>query len=266
MYWKGGYQLRVMTFNLRCDVPFDFGNRWDNRKNIVYYIMKEYKCDIIGTQEVRDNMVNDIRENFQEYNIIGEPRGNKVSSERNNLLISKKHTIKEHKTFWLSEKPDKMGSRIWHSYLPRICTTAVVEINGGKKVRICNTHLDNLFSKTREYGLKKIMEFIKKEQEKEELPVILMGDFNATPHSRLIKNLKEGKYYEKKLLPVQDLNKSLYNEATRDNFKRTERGIHIDYIFVSEEIEVVNVKIIKYNINGKYPSDHYPLMSDIIIN
>lgn len=257
--------MRVMTFNLRCDVPLDIGNRWDSRKDMIYYIIKYYKCDIIGVQEVKDNMFLDIKEKTQEYNIIGKPRSKKSSSERNNLLISKMHTIEEYKTFWLSKKPDKIGSRVWYSYLPRICTTAVVKMDNGKKVRICNTHLDNIFSKSREYGLKRIMEYVEEEQQKEEFPIILMGDFNDTPDSRVIKNFIEGKFSNIKLSPVQNINKALYSEATRDKFKRTQNGVHIDYIFVSEGIELINAEIIKYNNNGKYPSDHYPLIADIRI-
>lgn len=257
--------MRVMTFNLRCDTPKDFEDRWDNRKNMVYHVMNEYKCDIIGTQEVKDNMLRDLKENVRGYDIIGEPRCKRISSERNNFLISSNYIIQENKTFWLSKSPDKVGSKVWYSYLPRICTTAVIEIEDNKKIRICNSHLDNLFQKSREYGLKKLMEVIEKEQEKEKLPIILMGDFNATPDSNLIKDFKNGKFSKEKLIPVQDINKSLYNEATRDKFKRTNNGVHIDYIFVSKEIEVVNAEIIKYNISEKYPSDHYPLMADIKI-
>lgn len=255
--------MRVMTFNLRCDFPLDFSNRWNSRKSMVYYIMKNYRCDVIGTQEVKDNMFEDIKKNIEEYIIIGDPRGKKITSERNNLLISQKHIVHEYKTFWLSETPDKIGSRKWYSFFPRICTTAVVELDNHKKVRVCNSHLDNFLPTAREYGLKRLMEVIEKEQEKEELPIILMGDFNAAPDSNLIMDFKHGKYSKKKLSAVQDINKDLYNEFTRDKFKRTQQGVHIDYIFVSEGITVLNAEIIKYNINGKYPSDHYPLMADI---
>jgi len=257
--------MRIMTFNLRCDTPRDFRDRWNNRKSMVYHVMNEYKCDIIGTQEVKDNMFNDLKENVQGYEIIGETRGTRISSERNNLLISKKHVIQEYNTFWLSETPNKIGSKVWYSYVPRICTTAVIKIEDDKKIRVCNSHLDNLFQKTREYGLKKLMEVIEKEQEKEALPIILMGDFNDTPDSKLIESFKAGKFSKEEFTAVQDINKESYKESTRDKFKRTQNGVHIDYIFVSKGIEVVNVEIIKYNINGKYPSDHYPLMADIKI-
>ena len=49
------------------------------------------------------------------------------------------------------------------------------------------------------------------------------------------------------------------------SFKGKEKGLHIDYIFVSEDLEIVDVDIVKDNINGKYPSDHYPLIADIRI-
>lgn len=254
--------MRIMTFNLRCDFLLDFNNRWDTRKNMIYHIMRDYNCDIVGTQEIKENMFKDIKDNVEEYNIIGSPRSKNISSERNNILISKKHIIQESKTFWLSENPDKIGSRKWYSLFPRICTTAIVEIDN-TKVRICNSHLDNFLPKAREYGLMKLMEVIEKEQEN--LPIILMGDFNATPDSKLIEDFTKGKLSNKKLVAVQDANKNLYNEVTRDGFKRKQKGVHIDYIFVSEEIEVINAEIIKYNINGKYPSDHYPLMADIKI-
>lgn len=258
--------MRVMTFNLRCDTPLDFCNRWNNRKSMVYHILNDYNCDIIGIQEVTYNMHMDLMENVNEYHIVGVSRSKKASSERNNILISKVHSISEHKTFWLSETPDKVGSHVWYSYVPRICTTAVVQMVGKEKVRIYNTHLDNLLQHTRRYGLKKLMEIVEQDQEKEKLPIILMGDFNDTPDSKLIQDFKAGEFSKIKLTPVQDVNEALYDEVTRDKFARTNKGVHIDYIFVSEEISVVNAEIVKYNVDNRYPSDHYPLTAELTID
>ncbi len=55
------------------------------------------------------------------------------------------------------------------------------------------------------------------------------------------------------------------SKSTMSKFKGKEKGLHIDYIFVSEDLEIVDVNIIKDNIDGKYPSDHYPLVADIRI-
>lgn len=255
--------MRVMSFNLRSDFILDFKNRWDNRKSMVYSIMKKYGCDIIGVQEVTDRMYIDIQNNINDFNIIGSARTKKIFSERNNLLISKKHTIEENRTFWLSKTPDKVGSQLWYSLYPRICTTAIIHLNSGERVRVYNTHLDCLLPQARDYGLKKLGEFIEKHREIEKLPVIVMGDFNATPNSKIIKKFAAGEYSTSRFVAVQEVKKELYDKSTMSSFKGKESGLHIDYIFVSEELEIVDVDIIKDNLNGQYPSDHYPLIADI---
>ncbi|AOR23676.1 endonuclease/exonuclease/phosphatase family protein [Clostridium taeniosporum] len=257
--------MKVMTFNLRCDFFLDFNNRWDTRKKLVFDIINKYNCDLIGTQEATENMFKDIYNNIDTFNIIGNPRSKKLFSERNDILVSKRHKIDNYKTFWLRDDYEKAGRSRWYSMFPRICTTAVIELSNGKRIRICNSHLDCLFYHARLYELKKIAEFIKKEQEKEELPLIIMGDFNSKPNSKLIKEFANGDIFNKRLIAVQDRNKELYNKATMGHFKNKEKGAHIDYIFVSEEFEIVDVEIVKYSVNGKYPSDHYPLMAEIDI-
>ncbi|NFA42945.1 endonuclease/exonuclease/phosphatase family protein [Clostridium botulinum] len=257
--------MKVMTFNLRCDFFLDFNNRWDERKKLVFDVINKYNCDIIGTQEATKKMFKDISDNIETFNIIGNPRSKKLFSERNDILISKKHSIIENKTFWLHDNPEKYGRSRWYSMFPRICTTAIVELKNSKRIRICNSHLDFLLPQARAYELKKLSEFIKKEQEKEELPLIIMGDFNSNPNSKLIKEFINGDVFNKRLVAVQDKKKDLYNKATMGNFKNKEKGSHIDYIFVSEEFEIIDVEIVKYNVNGKYPSDHYPLMAEINI-
>ena len=257
--------MRVMSFNLRSDFILDFKNRWDNRRELVYDIIKKYQCDIIGVQEVTNKMFEDITGNVKDYYIIGSARSKRFFSERNNLFISKKHDIEEHKTFWLSKSPDKVGSQLWYSLYPRICTTAVIQLEDNRRVRLYNTHLDCLLPQARDFGLKKLGQFIEKNRKVENLPVIVMGDFNATPNSKVIKKFAAGEYSTSRFVAVQEIKKELYEKSTMSSFKGKENGLHIDYIFVSEELEIVDVDIVKDNINGKYPSDHYPLIADIRI-
>lgn len=254
--------MRVMTFNLKTDHIFTRKNSWDVRGEVVYEIIKDLDCDIIGTQEVSNKIYNDIKNSIENYSIIGKPRCKKLFVERNNIFIKEEYDIENDETFWLSNKPNKEGSSIWHSLFPRICTTAVIKING-RKIRVYNTHLDCLLPKTRELGLKIIKKYMEDLDLKENLPIILMGDFNARPSSNLIKNFNNGMINNKRLIAVQEKNKDLYSKSTFRNKRISKHNIHIDYIFVSEEFEIKDVKIIEYNKNGVYPSDHYPLMADI---
>lgn len=255
--------MKIMTFNVRSDNILDVNNRWEDRSDIVYNLINEHPCDIIGLQEVSHAMYDDIHENIEDYYMVGMGRTKKLFAEKNNLLISKKHTILEHETFWLSDTPKKEGSSIWYSLFPRICTTALVELENKFRLRIYNTHLDCLLPHAREYGLKKIAEFMKKHQEKEKLPCILMGDFNATPNSKVIQEFSSGTYSEKKFVAVQEASKELYQKSTMSMFRGQQRGMHIDYIFVCEAFEINDVQLIRYNEEGKYPSDHYPLLTDL---
>ncbi|MDE5977097.1 MAG: endonuclease/exonuclease/phosphatase family protein [Turicibacter sp.] len=165
--------MRIMTFNLRSDFIFDGKNRWKNRKHIVHEILNHYACDIIGLQEVTTRMRHDLEGMLEDYQIVGEARSKKLFVEHNNLLISKRYKIIEEETFWLSNTPQKVGSSIWYSIFPRICTTVKVELEGGTVIRIYNTHLDCYLSPARKYGLKKIMRYIAKQHELEHIPVVL---------------------------------------------------------------------------------------------
>ncbi len=257
--------MKVMTFNLRSDNILDIHNRWRKRKNIVCDVINKYQCDIVGLQEVTNQMEEDLKENIAGYHILGEGRTKKLFLEKNNLLINKDYSIEESKTFWLSHAPDKIGSSVWYSLFPRICTTATIEVETGTRIRVYNTHLDCLLPYAREYGLKIIAKAMEEHHNKEELPCILMGDFNATPNSRLIKNFSNGVYSNKHFVAVQEIDQELYNQSTMGMFRGKEKGMHIDYIFVSEEFTIKDVKLIKDSVEGKYPSDHYPIITEITL-
>lgn len=257
--------MKIMTFNVRSDNVLDVKNRWNHRADIVYSLIKEYPCDILGMQEVSNAMHEDLCENIDQYEIIGLGRTKKLFSEKNSVLVANKHHIIEHETFWLSKTPKKQGSTIWYSLFPRICTTAMINLNNEIKIRIYNTHLDCLLPHAREYGLKKIGDFMQKHHAKEKIPCILMGDFNATPNSKVIQEFSSGRYMNKKFIAVQESDKTIYEKSTMSMFRGKQKGMHIDYIFVSEEFTINDVEILRYNQDGRYPSDHYPIVADIDI-
>ena len=257
--------MKVMTFNLRTDFPLDINNRWDKRKEIVYDIIKDNDFDIIGVQELSNKMFKDLTSEISNYNFVGSPRSKKYFIERNDILVSIRHRILDYNTFWLSEKPDEIGSAIWYSVFPRICTTALIELEDGNIIRVYNTHLDFLFPKAREYGLKKICEYMENQHKKDDYPAILMGDFNAMPSSKAIRDFSEGRYSAKKFIAVQENNKEIYSMSTLSKFKGKKKGLHIDYIFVTEEFNVRNSEILYHNKEGRYPSDHYPVSAELEI-
>lgn len=254
-----------MTFNLRTDFPLDLNNRWRFRASIVYEIFEKYESDIIGVQELNNLMYQDMAGYLKNYNIVGLPRSKKNSGERNDILVLKKHEILEHNTFWLSRTPEKSGSSLWYSMFPRICTTAAIKLHEGRIVRIYNTHLDCFTPKARRVGLRKIIEYMRVKYEEERVPIILMGDFNARPNSKLIREFSKELIGKQHFISVQEKNKELYSNSTMSKFRGAKKGPHIDYIFVSPDFEIINAEIIEYHIKGRYPSDHYPVKAEIFL-
>jgi len=47
------------------------------------------------------------------------------------------------------------------------------------------------------------------------------------------------------------------------NGKKSVRKLPIDHMFVSHGLKATKAKIVKEKINGRYLSDHYPIMADI---
>lgn len=255
--------MRVMTFNLKANYLLDRHNKWSERDQLVYDVIEKYGCDMIGLQEVTNQMEGDLKKHIKMYHHIGVSRTKNFFMERNTVLLKKKYKVLDSKTFWLSKKPHKKGSSMWHSLFPRICTRVVCQDEYQRKFVIYNTHLDCLSPVARRYGLRVILSDMSHLRQKEKMPCILTGDFNAKPNSKVIKQFKEEAYKLNGLKAAQDIKPEIYNQATMGYFKGKDRGLHIDYIFASEEFEICNIEIIKYNKDGKYPSDHYPVMAEL---
>ena len=95
------------------------------------------------------------------------------------------------------------------------------------------------------------------------MPCILTGDFNARPNSQVMKQFRREAYELNGLRAVQDIRPEIYKSTTMGGFKERDKGMHIDYIFVSQEFDILDAQIIRYNKNGKFPSDHYPIMAEL---
>ena len=63
--------VNVMTFNVRYDNPNDSLNNWNYRKDRVANAIRFYDADIVGTQEVLHNQMEDLRQRLPGYESIG---------------------------------------------------------------------------------------------------------------------------------------------------------------------------------------------------
>ena len=250
-----------MTYNLRLDVASDGENAWPNRKNEVTALLKFYQPDIFGTQEGLPHQVNFIKDQLKDYNLIGQGREGGNKGEYSALFYnSKKYDLLSHNTFWLSETPDKV-SKGWDAAYLRVCSYGLFKDKKTKqKFWVFNTHLDNEGEEARNKGMELILKKIN-ELNTKNYPVILTGDFNDAPNSKLITFLKS------KMIDTQDVSQVTYGSyGTFNGFKFCEPStLHIDYIFISDskKIKVNKYAVLTDSYDLKYPSDHFPVLTEL---
>ena len=180
--------VNVMTFNVRYDNPDDSLNNWKYRKDRVANAIRFYDADIVGTQEVLHNQMEDLRQRLPGYESIGVGREDgKEAGEYSALWYrADRFTAKESGWFWLSETPEVAGSKGWDGACERIATWAKLQDKlTGKELFVMNTHLDHVGVAARREGVKLVLDKI--QELGGDLPVILTGDFNAEPESDVIK-------------------------------------------------------------------------------
>lgn len=261
--------LIVMTFNLRINVPSDGENAWPNRVGAVIETIKKSEAVIIGVQEGSPSMIRDLEEKLTEYDWVGEGRRGGMNDELTAIFYKKDiFDVIDTGTFWLSETPEVPASQSWNSAYPRICTWTKLKHIEGIEIYFYNTHLDNISDDARLNGIKLITERISLNDSKEKLPVMLTGDFNIEPDSSVVEYLRNFKIGGRTM-------KNAYNEGlagsntrpglTFHDFKGGDIGEPIDYIYVSSDIKIKELFINRNKVNGKYPSDHYPVSAVIEI-
>lgn len=257
---------RVMTFNLKNDTFFTRKNlRWDTRKRYVENLIRATRPQIIGVQELNSEMRRQLEVMLPQYQFVGKAR-NRVSQFMNEhsdiLFLKTDFDLVYEKTFWLSKQPEQAGSRSWTSIFPRICTMAELrDKQSGTLLRIFNTHLDHLLSVSRNFEISIILQQLKMRHSLRPCPFILMGDLNTTDQSPTIQQLiaPDNPY---RMKTVYD-SEAVFNTLHFGKGKLKDKQRPIDYIFVSQDFDVVSSRIITTCFNGLYPSDHYPVICQL---
>lgn len=252
-------QISVMTYNIKLDYPKEGENSWATRKPYFINQLKANAPDILGVQEALPNQMKDMDSLLTDYHFVGVGRDEGNKGEHSAIFYKKDlFEVIETSTFWLSETPEK-ASLGWDAAYNRICTYALFKNrNTGNRFWVFNTHLDHVGVKAQVEGAKLILNKIK-HINKQNLPVILMGDFNmeATHESiqHISKSLRDSKSITNKVMgPLGTFNNFEFEKPV------TRR---IDYIFLSEGITVNKYSVLSDSYVGHYPSDHLPVMIDI---
>lgn len=249
-------KISIVTFNVRCVWDTVDGiNNFIHRGTFICNRIHSENPDVISFQEVVPPILDFLKRNLPEYDFYGQYRSANYDGEGLFTAIKKERfDVVGFETIWLSPTPYISGSRYENqSPCPRICSmTQLRHKKSDRLIRVYNLHLDHASDEARVLGMETVLKFVDEYNAKLQIPSVILGDFNAEPDSKTIDMCNSRRDFKDVTADIP---------VTFHNFGKMEKGVKIDYIYVSTELTetVESVKAWVDQINGVYLSDHYPV-------
>ncbi|MBU0997734.1 MAG: endonuclease/exonuclease/phosphatase family protein [Firmicutes bacterium] len=241
--------FKIMTFNVRIDVPVDKENGWPYRKQAISEYIKKELPVVLGIQEANQHMLDELMSFLPMYQFIGLPREEGTEYSAILYLKTKAKCLKTD-TIWLSDTP-RRTSKFQESAFPRIATMGRFEIQG-KTYDFINTHLDYLSVEVAFKQMKVLVNELNNLSDSS----VLMGDFNCPPHSIVDLFLRENGW----ILPYDE---TINKQASFHAFTKNTTGSPIDFIYGRKKIRFHQVFIDQSTTDPICLSDHYPVLAII---
>lgn len=263
-----GETVIVATFNVRYNNPNDGANAWPNRTGMVTDLIKNHKFDVFGAQEPYYDQLNDMTELLPDYAYVGRSRTNETNKGEFVPIFYHKDRIEilESDQFWLTHEEDKSVPSIgWDAGSPRICTWAKVRHKVLDEIfYVFNVHYaHDGVGQARMESTRLMMEEVPRIADG--YPYFLIGDFNYHQNSAAYQLLRSSE----DLIDTYDIAERKINggRGTLNGFNPNNTSTNrIDHIFVNKENSptIRRHQIITDATGGRTPSDHFPVMVEVI--
>lgn len=259
-------RLKVMTFNIRYDNPADGIYSWNDRKEMVYSLIREEDPAIIGLQEVLANQLRDLKKELHGYGSAGVGRDDGISKGEFSPILfrASQFALEKSSTFWLSETPSVPGSISWNAACTRIVTWAKLkDRKTGSILYFFNTHFDHVSEEARVRSAQLLLDSIRSIVGSN--PVILAGDFNCTSFDKAYKVL-EAELDDSRMLSGS--NETAFQTTFIGFPADLKKSEVIDHIFLDRgnHFTLKSYNVFLLNIDGKFPSDHLPVIIEVSVS
>ena len=255
--------IKAMSFNIRYGTANDGDNSWTFRKDLVFDLIRDENCDFVGLQESMQFQIDEIMEAIPGYHYVGRSRELDPKKGESTPILYKSDSWKllDSQTLWLSESPEVPASKSWDAALPRIFTWAKFENNQSTdRIVVYNTHFDHMGHEAREESAKIIVAHMQNHFANDR--ILLLGDLNASEADLPITYLTKNETY-----PMIDPYRTIHPEKSdRDvtfygwKVPPPGEGNKIDYIFINGGLQTIDCYVNDYNLDGRFPSDHLPVI------
>lgn len=263
--------LTVMSYNVLYDMYYDDDKKLPRDMDALAEFIKSQSADVFGTQETMDEHKEAILKAMPNYDCY---TGIKLKggAEMSNMIFwnADKYKKVESGFQYLTETPF-VESKIPESNSYRGFSYVVLEsLATHKQFMFVNVHITyrNADGKTNDdltrYKQVQYLNKFLKGNKCEGLPVILVGDFNSVPSSMTLTSVENVERFDR----TANVAKTKGDMGgTLDGSQHTVRQNYVfDHIFVtSDRITTEYYTAVDQKVNGRYPSDHLPVLAKLVI-
>lgn len=273
----GHLRLRLMSFNVRYENPGDRGSRsWPKRVPLSVRMIRAESPDVFGVQEALHGQAADLRASLPDYGFFGVGRDDaRRAGEYSGIFYRNDRFVADPSdggTFWLSDTPEKPGSKTWGNTIPRVAAwLKLTDRSSGRAFYVFNTHWDHMHQGSREHSALLLAERIGRRRDPS-LPVVLLGDFNAVETNPAVAYLSgrraalagADRRWDSPLVDTfQVLHPGAAARTTLHFWRGTRAGtLKVDHIFVSKGAEVRASAI--RDQDQPMVSDHFPVTAEVV--
>jgi endonuclease/exonuclease/phosphatase family metal-dependent hydrolase len=256
--------LRLMTYNIRLDLESDGANRWANRRDWVAAQVLWLRPDIFGMQEVLPSQKADLTAALPQYRLFGGGRDDgKDKGEASPIgFDTTRFDFLEGGTFWLSPTP-AIPSKGWDAAYPRIVTWVRLRLRASRQIVLAvNTHWDHVGMVARRQSAAQMSRWVDANSRRCD-KVMILGDFNSEIASEPMQAMT-GSPQGLRDARAESKSPPFGPAGTFNGFEKfSGLSLVIDHILVARDIDVERYAVFAQVIDGRVPSDHFPVMADL---
>jgi len=288
LFQENKTKIRVVSYNMLFNLPhaeekLDEEDRWPKRKERVLEWIEEVDPDIIGSQELQKDQLDWLSLSLSAtygYYGVGRDDGRDGGEIEAIFYRKSRFFLVDGKTIFLSETPDKPGPNL-HGQKNAVTQCRFRDAVSGREFYVLNVHFSFGNLESRQYEAKLLADIIDDlEDDEEDVPIIVMGDLNTFSFfvdldlpfydgDLVMQMLTEESLVDARrvaklghLGPIVSTNYSQEDErAFSDDWTP---GVILDHILVNESFIVLIHGIDPARVDGRYVSDHFPVVADVI--
>ncbi len=250
--------MKIMSYNVRYIHGDSDDNRWENRREALVGLILSRDPDILCVQEAFDEQMQYLRASLLAYASYGVGRDDGDKAGEHSAVFYKKELFRmvHSDTKWFSPTPD-VPSRGWDAHHKRICSWVLLDCVGGGSIAAASLHMDNGGAVARANAARILRDMFTPVAAHSQ--VFIAGDFNSAPGGEAYEIVNAAPFFDARTKSPE------YTEyGSSHGFGRNENVFNIgpiDHLFMTKgEFYPIRAEVLAVKFNGRYPSDHFPLL------